>query len=346
MFENRRIVALTCAAATAAAVVVVPSAGAATVGQPSDGVCSFNVNNAERKYIETLDRGVGIGAVDERTRWASAFEQLYPAAPEVVAPFLELFNGSYMNYFNSNLDSNIETWAQRVAEGTGADIDSSRMYFTQVWNSAAVSGHQSFDMTMYWGVIDNAITTGEITVPVRDGFAEFELIPQRDELIAQQTRDYPAMPKDQVKAWVDAYEQLPDVKQARRVARLMVAFEEARKTCAKGGGNALLPTDGPNPDAPTTTPTTSTNAVPSGEADKSKDTATHTLLNGNVSAKGTTERMTSLSVSQTTHRTEPTAGTTSGGSSASTGVIIGVIVAILVALGAAGAAFALSDQQS
>lgn len=263
MFENRRIVALTCAAATAAAVVVVPSAGAATVGQPSDGVCSFKVNNAERKYIETLDRGVGIGAVDERTRWASAFEQLYPAAPEVVAPFLELFNGSYMNYFNSNLDSNIETWAQRVAEGTGADIDSSRMYFTQVWNSAAVSGHQSFDMTMYWGVIDNAITTGEITVPVRDGFAEFELIPQRDELIAQQTRDYPAMPKDKVKAWVDAYEQLPDVKQARRVARLMVAFEEARNTCSAGGGVALLPTDGPNPDTlTTTTPSSNTSKAP------------------------------------------------------------------------------------
>ena len=329
MFENRRIVALTCAAATAAAVVVVPSAGAATVGQPSDGVCSFNVNNAERKYIETLDRGVGIGAVDERTRWASAFEQLYPAAPEVVAPFLELFNGSYMNYFNSNLDSNIETWAQRVAEGTGADIDSSRMYFTQVWNSAAVSGHQSFDMTMYWGVIDNAITTGEITVPVRDGFAEFELIPQRDELIAQQTRDYPAMPKDKVKAWVDAYEQLPDVKQARRVARLMVAFEEARNTCSDGGGVALLPTDGPNPDTPTTTPSSNTSTAPK------TSNATTTVSNNT---------MTNITVSQTTRKSDREVKATSGGSSASTGVIIGVIVAILVALGAAGAAFALSNQ--
>ena len=330
MFENRRIVALTCAAATAAAVVVVPSAGAATVGQPSDGVCSFNVNNAERKYIETLDRGVGIGAVDERTRWASAFEQLYPAAPEVVAPFLELFNGSYMNYFNSNLDSNIETWAQRVAEGTGADIDSSRMYFTQVWNSAAVSGHQSFDMTMYWGVIDNAITTGEITVPVRDGFAEFELIPQRDELIAQQTRDYPAMPKDKVKAWVDAYEQLPDVKQARRVARLMVAFEEARNTCSAGGGVALLPTDGPNPDTLTTT-------TPSSNTSKAPQTSNATTTVSN-------NTMTNITVSQTTRKSDREVKATSGGSSASTGVIIGVIVAILVALGAAGAAFALSNQ--
>ena len=330
MFENRRIVALTCAAATAAAVVVVPSAGAATVGQPSDGVCSFKVNNAERKYIETLDRGVGIGAVDERTRWASAFEQLYPAAPEVVAPFLELFNGSYMNYFNSNLDSNIETWAQRVAEGTGADIDSSRMYFTQVWNSAAVSGHQSFDMTMYWGVIDNAITTGEITVPVRDGFAEFELIPQRDELIAQQTRDYPAMPKDKVKAWVDAYEQLPDVKQARRVARLMVAFEEARNTCSAGGGVALFPTDGPNPDTlTTTTPSSNTSTAPQ------TSNATTTVSNNT---------MTNITVSQTTRKSDREVKATSGGFSASTGVIIGVIVAILVALGAAGAAFALSNQ--
>ena len=261
---------------------------------------------------------------------------------------MELYTGSYVTYFNSNLEANIEMWAQRVAENTGADIDSSRAYFTQVWNSAAVSDHQAFDMTKYWDIVNNAVQSGEITVPTRDGFAEFALIPDRDELIEQQSRDYPAMPKDQVEAWVDAYEQLPDMKQARRVARLMVAFEEARKTCAEGGGNATLPTDGPNPDAPTTTPTTSTSEVPSGQAGRSRDTVTHTLVNGNVTATVTTDtdKMTSLTVSQTTHRTEQTADTTSGGSSASTGAIIGVIVAILVALGAAGAAFALSDQQS
>ena len=199
-------------------------------------------------------------------------------------------------------------------------------------------------MTKYWNIIDTAVSNGEITVPARDGFAEFALIPDREGLVEQQSRDYPAMPKDQVEAWVDAYEQLPDVKQARRVARLMVAFEEARQTCAKGGGNALLPTDGPNPDAPTTTPTTSTNAVPSGQEGKSRDTVTHTVTNGNVTTSVTTDTLTSLTVSQTTHRTEQTMEAASGGSSASTGTIIGVIVAILVALGAAGAAFALSDQ--
>ncbi len=344
MLKNRRIAALTCAVATAAAAFVVPSAGAATVGEPSDGVCSLKVNDAERKYIDSLDRSVGVGASDERARWASAFEQLYPAAPDTVAPFLELFTGSYVTYFNSNLEANIENWAQRVAEDTGADIDSSRAYFTQVWNSAAVSDHQAFDMTKYWNIIDTAVSNGEITVPARDGFAEFALIPDREGLVEQQSRDYPAMPKDQVEAWVDAYEQLPDVKQARRVARLMVAFEEARQTCAKGGGNALLPTDGPNPDAPTTTPTTSTNAVPSGQEGKSRDTVTHTVTNGNVTTSVTTDTLTSLTVSQTTHRTEQTMEAASGGSSASTGTIIGVIVAILVALGAAGAAFALSDQ--
>lgn len=325
-----------------------PSAGAATVGEPSEGVCSLKVNDPERKFIDSLDRSVGIGAVEERARWASAFEQLYPTAADTVAPFLELYTSSYVSYFNSNLEANIEMWAQRVAEGTGADIDSSRAYFTQVWNSAAVSDHQAFDMTKYWDIVDNAVQSGEITVPARDGFAEFALIPDRDGLIKQQSRDYPAMPKDQVEAWVDAYEQLADVKQARHVARLMVAFEEARKTCAEGGGNATLPTDGPNPDAPTTTPTTSTYGVPSGQAGKSKDTVTHTLVNDNVTATVTTaaDKMTGLTVSQTTHRTEQTADTTSGGSSASTGAIIGVIVAILVALGAAGAAFALSDQQS
>lgn len=339
MLKNRRIAALTCAVATAAAAFVVPSAGAATVGEPSDGVCSLKVNDAERKYIDSLDRSVGVGASDERARWASAFEQLYPAAPDTVAPFLELFTGSYVTYFNSNLEANIENWAQRVAEDTGADIDSSRAYFTQVWNSAAVSDHQAFDMTKYWNIIDTAVSNGEITVPARDGFAEFALIPDREGLVEQQSRDYPAMPKDQVEAWVDAYEQLPDVKQARRVARLMVAFEEARQTCAAGGGNALLPTDGPNPDLQTTTPSTSVYKTPAQQPGRTNDSVTHTVTNGNVTTTVTTN-MKNISVSQTTHRTEQTANTTSGGSSASTGVI----VAILVALGAAGAAFALSDQ--
>ena len=321
-----------------------PSAGAATVGEPSDGVCSLKVNDAERKYIDSLDRSVGIGASDERDRWASAFEELYPTAPDTVAPFLELFTGSYVTYFNSNLEANIEMWAQRVAEDTGADIDSSRAYFTQVWNSAAVSDHQAFDMTKYWDIIDTAVSNGEITVPARDGFAEFALIPDREGLVEQQSRDYPAMPKDQVEAWVDAYEQLPDVKQARRVARLMVAFEEARQTCAAGGGNALLPTDGPNPDLQTTTPSTSVYKTPAQQPGRTNDSVTHTVTNGNVTTTVTTSRMTNISVSQTTHRTEQTMEAASGGSSASTGVIIGVIVAILVALGAAGAAFALSDQ--
>ena len=344
MLKNRRIVALTCAVATAAAAFVVPSAGAATVGEPSDGVCSLKVNDAERKYIDSLDRSVGVGASDERARWASAFEELYPAASETVAPFLELFTGSYVTYFNSNLEANIEMWAQRVAEETGADIDSSRAYFTQVWNSAAVSDHQAFDMTKYWDIIDTAVSNGEITVPARDGFAEFALIPDREGLVEQQSRDYPAMPKDQVEAWVDAYEQLPDVKQARRVSRLMVAFEEARQTCAAGGGNALLPTDGPNPDLQTTTPSTSVYKTPAQQPGRTNDSVTHTVTNGNVTTTVTTSRMTNISVSQTTHRTEQTMEAASGGSSASTGVIIGVIVAILVALGAAGAAFALSDQ--
>ena len=321
-----------------------PSAGAATVGEPSDGVCSLKVNDAERKYIDSLDRSVGVGASDERARWASAFEELYPAASETVAPFLELFTGSYVTYFNSNLEANIEMWAQRVAEETGADIDSSRAYFTQVWNSAAVSDHQAFDMTKYWDIIDTAVSNGEITVPARDGFAEFALIPDREGLVEQQSRDYPAMPKDQVEAWVDAYEQLPDVKQARRVSRLMVAFEEARQTCAAGGGNALLPTDGPNPDLQTTTPSTSVYKTPAQQPGRTNDSVTHTVTNGNVTTTVTTSRMTNISVSQTTHRTEQTMEAASGGSSASTGVIIGVIVAILVALGAAGAAFALSDQ--
>ena len=313
------------------------------MGEPSDGVCSLKVNDAERKYIDSLDRSVGVGATDERARWASAFEKLYPTAPETVAPFMELYHGSYVTYFNSNLDANIEMWAQRVAEDTGADIDSSRVYFTQVWNSVAVSDHQAFDMTKYWEIIDNAVKTGDITVPARDGFAEFALIPERDGLVEQQSREYPAMPKDQVEAWVDAYEELPDVQQARRVARLMVAFEDARKTCAAGGGNALLPTDGPNPDTPSTTPATGTYTAPTQQPGKSNDSVTHTVTNGNVTTSVTTSRMTNISVSQTTHRAEQTMEAASGGSSASTGVIIGVIVAILLALGAAGAAFALSN---
>ncbi|WJY98556.1 hypothetical protein CFOUR_10890 [Corynebacterium fournieri] len=347
MFNNRRIAALTCAAATVAGACVVPSAGAATVGSPSDGVCSFKVNDAERKYIDSLDRQVGVGTVDERARWASAFETVYPNAPEAVAPFLERFTGSYVTYFNSNLEQNIEREAKNVAAQTGADLDSSRGYFTQVWNSAAVSEHESFDIDMYWSIVDKAVQSGQIEQPVRDGFEEFTLPPDHETLIAQQSEAYPSMPADKVAALVDAYENLPETKEAGRVSRLMVAFEQARQTCKNGGGNVLLPTDGTNPDAQTAPTRTPTHTAPPVQPGNTHEVVTKTVTNGRVTATVTSPSttMTNLTVSETTRKMDSASDTTQGGSSASTGVIIGVIVAVLLALGAAGAAFALSNQE-
>lgn len=324
-----------------------PSADAATVGQPTDGVCSFKINDAERKYIDSLDRSVGIGASNERARWAAAFEVAFPGASEVSGQFLEQFSGSYISYFNNNLAANVERWAQRVADATGADLDASRTYFTHVWDSSATSNHQPFDMGGYWSELDQAVATGQITVPKRDGFAEFDLIPDRAGINAQLAEEYPSMPRDQRSKWAEAYDTLPDMTEARRVAALMVAFEEARTTCEAGGGTVLLPTDGTNPDAPVTTPPTSTPAAPPVEPGRTDNSVTHTLTNGKTtvttSVTGSPTTMTNISVSQVTSRTD-TAKTTNSGSSASPGVIVGVIVALLVALGAAGAAFAAMGQ--
>lgn len=343
--NNRRILALTCAAATAAAALVVPSAGAATVGEPNDGVCSFKVNDAERKYINSLSRDVSLGVVADNARWASAFETTFPEAADTVAEFLEMFNGGYVNYFNNNLEANADQWANRISDATGAGFEASREYFMQVWNSAATSDHQALNMNTYWSIVDQAVSSGQITEPVRDGFEEFKAIPARAELETQRAKELPSMPKDKLTQFVAAYDSQDEVKQARRVAALMTAFEDARKTCQQGGGTALLPTDGPNPDTPTTTPTTYT--APPSQPGNSRDSVTKTYTEGPAKITTTTRgNMTSvnISVSQTTPKQQPAAKQTNGGSSASPGVIIGVIVAILVALGAAGAAFAVSNQ--
>ena len=341
VLNNRRIAALTCATATAVAALAVPSAGAATVGAPNEGVCSLKVNDAEREYIDTLDRNVGLGASDERERWSRAFEQTFPGASSIAAEFRDLFTGSYVSVFNSNHEENIERWAQRISAETGADLKASSDYFTEVWGSAASSDHAGFNMSVYWNTLDQALASGTITVPTRDGFEEFRTVPNREELLAQRAEKFPDMPNDQLAKWVDAYDSLPDVKQARRVAALMVAFEDARKTCALGGGTALLPTDGPNPDA-SKVQKTPTAPVPPAREGNSRETVTHTITNGNVSTTVTSDStsVTNLSVSATVQKANAPQPA-SGGSSASPGVVIGVIVAFLVALGAAGAAFAL-----
>lgn len=342
--KNRRIVTLTCAAATAVAVFVVPSAGAATVGEPNEGVCSFKVNDAERRYVDSLSRDVSLGVVADKARWATAFEQTFPEAADTVAEFQEMFTGSYVNYFNNNLEANADNWANRIADATGAGYEASREYFMQVWNSAATSDHQALNMSTYWSIVDQALSSGTITEPVRDGFEEFEIIPDRAELEAQRAQELPSMPKDKLSQYVAAYDSQDEVEQARRVAALMVAFEDARKVCQQGGGNALLPTDGPNPDTPTTTPTPYT--PPPSQPGNSRDSVTKTYTEGTTRVTTTTQgNMTSVnvSVSKTTPKHQPASQETSG-SSASTGVIIGVIVAILVAFGAAGAAFAMSDR--
>ena len=74
VLNNRRITALALTAATAAAALSVPSAGATTVGEPKDGVCTFTMNAAEKDFVSSLPRTLSPGPVQDVQHWIDAFE--------------------------------------------------------------------------------------------------------------------------------------------------------------------------------------------------------------------------------------------------------------------------------
>lgn len=322
VLNNRRITALALAAATAAAAFSVPSAGATTVGEPKDGVCTFTMNAAEKDFVSSLPRTLSPGPVQDVQHWIDAFETAFPQTQPISQEFLDLFQGSYIEVFNNDLENNIDRWTQRYV-AAGIDEPAAHWYFEQLWNSKAVSGHTGMDMTAFWADVDKAMISGEIAgLTGQEPYQKFELTTNKKVTEAQA-----AMSKEQKDKWVDAYKASQGVIDADRVAEFRDAFIEARETCANGGGVVLLPTDGPNPDSGKVTPTSAPTPLPPTQ-------------NGGPTT--TARQEVNIEVSTTVNKVDPASKKTQAQSGSSTGAIVGIVIALLVILGGgAAAAFAM-----
>ena len=95
MLNKRRIAALALTATTAAAVTAVPSADAATVGKPENGVCSLQMSIAEKDFAAALPRDLRSPQAQQKQQWTNAFEVAFPEAAPIAQEFLEAFNGPY-----------------------------------------------------------------------------------------------------------------------------------------------------------------------------------------------------------------------------------------------------------
>lgn len=322
VLNNRRITALALTAATAAAALSVPSAGATTVGEPKDGVCTFTMNAAEKDFVSSLPRTLSPGPVQDVQHWIDAFETAFPQTQPISQEFLDLFQGSYVEVFNNDLENNIDRWTQRYV-AAGIDEPAARWYFVQLWNSKALSDHTGMDMTAFWADVDKAMSRGEIAgLTGQEPYQKFELTTNKKVTDAQS-----AMSKAQKDKWVAAYTASQGVIDADRVAKFRDGFIDARDTCANGGGVVLLPTDGANPDADKVATTTPTSTAPT--------------QNGGPKSN-THKQEVNISVSTTVNKADSASKNTQAQSGSSTGAVIGIVVALLVILGGgAAAAFAM-----
>ena len=326
------------------------------------------MNSAERAYLDSLPHNVSTSDSAIRDRWLNAFERAFPQAAPVTEEFLEMAaSPTYVNLLNRNPETNTKVWVNKYVD-QGIDASIAEFYFTYgPWNNVTTSGHDGYDFEALWGPITAAAKDGVIKAPSRDDrYPETQRIPDREGLIEAKTARFPSAPKDQITAWVDAYNSTEETSQARRVAEFQLAFDDARKACAQGGGIVLLPTDGTNPDkaktqpseptAPATAqgqqvskPTTSYSATTPTPKPTPKPGSTSTTVT--VNANGTSTSVTttsghseSINVSATTSRdvsANSGASNTSKSTGSSTGAVIGIIVVLLVVLGGAGAAFAM-----
>lgn len=322
VLNNRRITALALTAATAAAALSVPSAGATTVGEPKDGVCTFTMNAAEKDFVSSLPRTLSPGPVQDVQHWLDAFETAFPQTQPISQEFLDLFQGGYVEVFNNDLENNIDRWTQRYV-AAGIDEPAAHWYFVQLWNSKALSDHAGMDMTAFWADVDKAMTTGEIAgLTGQEPYQKFELTPNKKVTEAQA-----AMSKEQKDKWVAAYKASQGVIDADHVAKFRDGFIDARDTCANGGGAVLLPTDGANPDADKVATTTPTSTAPT--------------QNGGPKSNGHKQEV-NISVSTTVNKIDTASKNTQAQSGSSTGAIVGIVIALLVILGGgAAAAFAM-----
>lgn len=324
VLNNRRITALALTAATAAAALSVPSAGATTVGEPKDGVCKFEMNDAEKDFVSSLPRDLSPAPDQQRESWMQALHDAFPEAGAIADEFQNTYTSSdgFRLSYNSDPTGNAQPYVNRMTD-VGLAQSAADWYMIELWNKLSL-GHPEggLDLHAFWTDVDTAIANS--VIPAADSQPRY-LSSKEEGSVRGLSKAQEGMPDDQRKQWVAAYEGAEDVQNARKVSDFRDAFIEARETCANGGGGVLLPTDGPNPDTDKVT-TTPMSAAPT----------------QNGGAKTTARQEVSISVSTTVNKVDAASKNTQAQSGSSTSAVIGIVVALLVILGGgAAAAFAM-----
>lgn len=339
MKHTRRITALACVAALTAGAHAVPSANAATVGAPKDGVCALSLTDGERSYLESLPR------VDQadygRTLTARAFETAFPDAAREGKKLTD-DPRALAAAFGGNPLGTTDNWVDRIAD-TGVGHEAADFYVGYLLDTALVEVHASPALLKFWEQVDQATTNGTINASAGDEVSDVdESFLSGSQFAAKLAKSYPSMPAAKRDAWTAAYSTSKATQDAQRVGAYQAAFTQARIMCGLGGGVAKLPSDveqGVTYSAtPTRTPANSTTTFTDG------NTTVTTTVSGaartTVSANVIVSSFADTDIKPKTQATvEPAAATVSG---TNVGAIVGIIVAILAVVGIGGAAFAMT----
>lgn len=326
VLNKRRIAALALTATTAAAVTAVPSADAATVGKPINGVCSLQMSIAEKDFAAALPRDLRSPQAQQKQQWTNAFEVAFPEAAPIAQEFLEAFNGPYFRQFHANRNAETARWEDRIATAANVDPAGAKWYFTEIMNSVLVSSEDglALDHVEFWRVVDDALESG--TINATDPRDIYPAFPQ--EISDSRLEDTLAdMPADQRKKWVNAHASSKEAMGSVNAAQFRDAFKKAREACANGGGSVTLPV-APKPTTPYNVP-----PVQRGKDKPGKTTEPSTP----TESKTTTNISVDFSTSVERQKNEPQA-------SMPVGAIIGIVVALLTIIGGAGAAFVMGGR--
>lgn len=313
VFNNRRISATVCGAALLAGTLTVPTAQAATVGEPverqsGDTTCSIELNAAEQAHFETLVSQ--LSSETETNARIKGFESLNPLIGKTGDGLrAKLSTAEGIADLQRNYDATLSKLADGLAAKTGVDRAAAFWYFTAVVNPFLVDTQR--------GVLaytEDAIYAGEIA-PLSAG--DVDEVPVYNELgIAAELRyTFPGMSNADITRWADAYVATSEIELLKQAATFQESFNNARALCDKSGGIELLPTkdNTTNPDL--------------------KTVSTYSALPGTTPLDSGTEKPSDIDGVKKT--------VTSEASDKNTGIIIGVIVALLAVLGIGVAAFAL-----
>lgn len=298
------------------------------------------MTTAEQSFAASLPRNFTSPQNQKNEQWINAFEQAFPDVVPVTNEFRDTYRDS-IQQFNNDFSNNLALWSKRIATaGAGVDEDAAEWYFLTIWNDMTTSGsgEATHDYIAFWRDVDEALETGKIReADPRDYYptAPHEVSDSRLENVIA------SMPEDQREKLLDAHASSPEVIGSEQVARFRDAFKQARETCANGGGQVALPTDGNGRNVPTNP--TSPYTVPPTQNGQQKPAVTPEN-DADESAAPTTTKKSTINVNLSTTIKRERKPSEPAGSSMSTGAIVGIVVTLLVLIGGAGAAFVMGAQ--